>query len=98
VPALIISPHARRGYVDHTLYDTTSILALIEWRWGLVPLGERDARASNLTAAFDFPGPGSLGSLDVSAVFGSAGAALLVAALGLAAWQAFDTRGSRGRR
>ena len=98
VPALIISPHARRGYVDHTLYDTTSILALIEWRWGLVPLGERDGRASNLTTAFDFPGPGLLGSLDVRAVFGSAGAALLVAALGLAAWQAFDARGGRGRR
>ncbi len=27
VPALIISPHARRGFIDHTLYDTTPILS-----------------------------------------------------------------------
>ena len=28
----IISPFAKRGFVDHTLYDTTSILKLIETR------------------------------------------------------------------
>ncbi|HYU20942.1 MAG TPA: alkaline phosphatase family protein [Chloroflexota bacterium] len=54
VPALIISPHARKGLVDHTLYDTTSILKLIEWRYGLAALSDRDARANNLLAAFDF--------------------------------------------
>lgn len=54
VPAIIISPFARHGYVDHTVYDTTSILRFIEWRWGLAPLGERDARANNLISAFDF--------------------------------------------
>jgi len=54
VPALIISPYAKRGLVDKTMYDTTSILRFIEWRWGLPPLGERDAKANNLLAAFDF--------------------------------------------
>ena len=35
VPALIISPFAKAGTVDHTQYDTTSILRLITKRWGL---------------------------------------------------------------
>jgi phospholipase C len=52
VPTVIVSPFARRGFVDHTVYDTTSILALIETRWGLAPLGTRDAAANNLTNAF----------------------------------------------
>jgi acid phosphatase len=29
VPALVVSPFAKRGYVDHTTYDTASILRLI---------------------------------------------------------------------
>lgn len=53
VPTLIISPHAKRRYVDHTLYDTTSILKFIETRWALAPLGTRDAQANDLTGAFD---------------------------------------------
>jgi phospholipase C len=54
VPAIVISPFARRGHVDHHRYDTTSILALIEHRWRLAPLTSRDAEAEDLTAAFDF--------------------------------------------
>jgi len=54
VPAIVISPYAKHGYVDHTLYDTSSILALIEHRFGLKPLGSRDAAANDMTAAFDF--------------------------------------------
>src|SRR5438270_7456614 len=53
-PAIIVSPYARKGYVDHTQYDTTSILKLIETRWNLAPLGTRDAAATALTNAFDF--------------------------------------------
>ncbi|HZU08020.1 MAG TPA: alkaline phosphatase family protein [Chloroflexota bacterium] len=34
VPALIISPHANQSFVDHTFYDTTSVLRFIETRWG----------------------------------------------------------------
>src|SRR5205823_851606 len=38
VPALIVSPLARKGAVDSTPYDTTSILKLITRRFGLDPL------------------------------------------------------------
>ena len=51
VPAIVISPLARTGSVDHTEYDTTSILATIEHRWGLAPLGTRDASAADLSPA-----------------------------------------------
>ena len=52
VPTIVISPLAKRGFVDHTLYDTTSILATIERRWDLAPLGTRDANANDLRRAF----------------------------------------------
>jgi phospholipase C len=54
VPAIIISPYAKRGYVDHTTYETVSILKFIEERYGLAALATRDARAADLTGAFDF--------------------------------------------
>jgi phospholipase C len=54
VPTLVISPLAKHGYVDHNRYDSSSILALIEHRWGLAPLGARDAAANDLRNAFDF--------------------------------------------
>jgi phospholipase C len=54
VPAIIISPFARKGFVDHAQYDTTAIMKLIEERWNLQPLNDRDARAGDLLTAFDF--------------------------------------------
>ena len=54
VPTIVISPFARRGVVDHTQYDTTAILKLIEERWALEPLGTRDAASGDLSSAFDF--------------------------------------------
>jgi phospholipase C len=54
VPAIVISPFARRHYVDHTMYETLSILSLIERRWSLSPLGDRDARANPFSGALDF--------------------------------------------
>lgn len=54
VPAIVVSPFARKGHVDATVYDTTSILALLEHRFGLQPLTSRDARANDMRAAFDF--------------------------------------------
>ncbi|MGW5667212.1 alkaline phosphatase family protein [Micromonospora sp. NPDC003776] len=53
-PCLLISPRARRGYVSHTVYDHTSALKMIEWRWGLPPLTVRDSAANNLAEALDF--------------------------------------------
>jgi phospholipase C len=60
VPCILISPRARRGYVDHTTYDHTSILKMIEWRHGLSPLTVRDAAANNLAGALDFRRPPNL--------------------------------------
>jgi phospholipase C len=57
VPALIISPWSRRGAVSHTTYDHASVLKMIEWRWGLAPLTQRDAGANNLADALDFSHP-----------------------------------------
>ena len=54
VPALLVSPYARQGYVDSTRLDTTSILRFIEDNWRLKPLARRDARANSLAGAFDF--------------------------------------------
>jgi acid phosphatase len=54
VPTIVISPYAKKGYVDHTIYDTTSILALIEHRFGLNALSSRDAQALDMENAFDF--------------------------------------------
>lgn len=53
IPAIVISPFAKRRFVDHTPYDTTAILKLIETRFGLPPLGPRDATSADLTAALD---------------------------------------------
>ncbi len=57
VPCVVISPLARRGYVAHNTYDHTSVLKLIEWRWGLAPLSPRDAAASNIAEVLSFGRP-----------------------------------------
>jgi len=54
IPAIIISPFAKRGYIDHTSYDTTSILKLITRRFDLEALPGVRSGAGDLTAAFDF--------------------------------------------
>jgi len=53
VPAIVVSPLAKRGVVDHTQYDTTSILRTIEQRWNLAPLGARDAKVNSLANTLD---------------------------------------------
>jgi acid phosphatase len=55
VPTLIVSPFAKKGYVDKHVYETVSILSLIERRYGLLPLSSRDAAAADLTAALELP-------------------------------------------
>ncbi|MGW0231203.1 alkaline phosphatase family protein [Actinopolymorpha singaporensis] len=51
IPALLISRSLPRSGVDHTVYDTTSILATIERGLGLQPLSSRDAQVADLTSA-----------------------------------------------
>jgi phospholipase C len=57
VPCLVISPFARRGFVSSTVFDHTSILKLIEWRWTLSPLTIRDETANNIAEVLDFSAP-----------------------------------------
>jgi phospholipase C len=57
VPTLVISPWSPRGTVAHGLYDHTSILKMIEWRWNLRPLTVRDSTANNLAEVLDFSRP-----------------------------------------
>jgi phospholipase C len=57
VPALLVSPYARRGFVGSETSEFSSILAFIESNWGLEPLTERDANTSDLMYAFDFDSP-----------------------------------------
>lgn len=54
IPTLIISPYAKRHHVDHTQYDTTSILKFITRRFALEPLPGVRAQMGDLTGAFDF--------------------------------------------
>ena len=54
IPALIVAPFLRGNFVvDHTQYDTTSILATIEARWGLDPLSSRDAAVNDFSNVLD---------------------------------------------
>jgi phospholipase C len=53
-PALLVSPYAKKGYIDSTTLDSTSILKFIEQNWGLAPLASRDRKARTFTNAFDF--------------------------------------------
>jgi phospholipase C len=57
---LVISPFARRNYVDHSLTDQTSILRFIEDNWlngERVGGGSFDAIAGTIAAMFDFAHP-----------------------------------------
>jgi phospholipase C len=53
VPAVVMSPYARRDHVSHQVYDHTSILAMIERKWNLPALTFRDANANDLTDFLD---------------------------------------------
>jgi phospholipase C len=53
IPALVIASHLpNRFAVDHEVHDTTSILATIEQRFHLAPLGSRDAVVKSLATVF----------------------------------------------
>jgi DNA-binding beta-propeller fold protein YncE len=51
-PAYVISPYTRRGAVDSTLYNTTSVLRTIELILGLKPMTMFDAAARPMASAF----------------------------------------------
>ncbi len=59
-PMIIISPYAKPGYIDHTLYSFESTLHFIEWNFGVTaqfssPLQQANvANSNNLLNSFDF--------------------------------------------
>jgi phospholipase C len=57
VPAVLVSPWARAGYVSNVVHDHTSILGFIERKWNIAPLTLRDANADDLLDSFDFTAP-----------------------------------------
>ena len=56
-PLILVSPYAKKGFIDKNTADFTSQLAFIEHNWGLRPLSPRDSAAYPLTHAFDFTRP-----------------------------------------
>ena len=50
IPAIIVSPFAKHGSVDHTQYDTTSVLRLITRKWHLPVLAGIKRRDASLVA------------------------------------------------
>ena len=83
VPAVFVSPYARRGAVDSTVYDHSSVLRLVEQKWNLPPLTRRDAHAIAPVSALDLAGAPELSVPPLPAP-----------ALGAGAWR----RASRARR
>jgi len=54
VPMIVISPFTKKNYVSHTVADYTAILKLIETRFNLPALTQRDAAQMDMTEFFDF--------------------------------------------
>ena len=52
IPTIIISPFSKTNYVDHTYYDTTSILKLITQRFTLESIPGVRAKVGDLSNAF----------------------------------------------
>ena len=60
VPAVVISPFAKRNYVSSVVHDHTSILKFIETKFNLGAMTYRDANADDLLDTLDFAHPGFL--------------------------------------
>jgi phospholipase C len=57
VPVIVISPFANKNYVSHTVRDTTSVLNLVEERFGIAPLTKRDGSQPAMDEFFNFVTP-----------------------------------------
>jgi phospholipase C len=53
VPAVVVSPYAKRNYVSRVVHDHTSILKLVETKYNLPALTDRDAAADALLDCID---------------------------------------------
>ena len=63
MPLLVVSPFAKRNFVDHTLTDQTSVLRFIEDNWlsgeRIQPGGSFDTIAGSINQMFDFENQGN---------------------------------------
>lgn len=57
VPAFLVGGQAKRGHIESTTLDYTSIIKFVTDNWGLEPLAERDRNANSIVGAFDFSQP-----------------------------------------
>ncbi len=57
VPALLVSPYASPGAVNHAEFSSASTLKFIEHNWTVAPLTRRDRDATDLSTAFSFKQP-----------------------------------------
>jgi phospholipase C len=54
VPLVVISPYSRQNFVSHNQRDTTAVLKMVETRFGLSQLTNRDGSQMDMTEFFDF--------------------------------------------
>jgi phospholipase C len=54
VPAIIVSPYARAGYISTTTYQFGSILKYIEQNWGLGSLNTTDSGSTSIIDCFNY--------------------------------------------
>ena len=54
VPSFIVSPYAKQNFVDHTVYSFDSWLRMIEERFGVESMTQRDKFADDMLNSFDF--------------------------------------------
>jgi len=54
VPVMVVSPFTKKHYVSHTVTDSTAVLKMIEARFGLPNLNQRDAAGMDMSEFFDF--------------------------------------------
>lgn len=57
VPAIFISPYAKKGYIDNQIYDIRSVVNFIETSFGITPVVGRDNNVSDMSHSFDFTKP-----------------------------------------
>jgi phospholipase C len=65
LPLLVVSPWAKRNFIDDSITDQSSILRFIEdnWNLGRIGNGSTDAIAGSLNGLFDFDDRGRTGKL-----------------------------------
>lgn len=95
VPTLVVSPYARRGYVGHNTYDHTSVLKMIEWRWGLPALTARDAAARNIAEVLDFSAKNTSAPTYVVPSFTPLGCTVDSSVPGVSGISAFDAQDAK---